>query len=88
VDPRPENAVFEQVQHEQRQPVVVVGSHGAADLLVATLRVHGIDAVAAPASVYPSIDWVEGTAVAVADVDAERARALLRDLGHDPVGPA
>jgi hypothetical protein len=44
--------------------------------------------VAAPASVYPSIDWVEGTAVAVADVDAERARALLRDLGHDPVGSA
>jgi hypothetical protein len=77
--------VFEQVQREQRQPVVVVGSQGSADLLVATMRVHGIEAVATPASVYPSIDWVEGTAVAVADADAQRARELLRDLGHDPI---
>jgi hypothetical protein len=38
--------LFEQVQHEQRQPVVVVGSQGSADLLVATFRVHGIEAVA------------------------------------------
>jgi hypothetical protein len=80
--------VFEQVQHEQRRPVVVVGSQGSADLLVATFRVHGIEAVATPASVYPSLDWVEGTAVAVADADAARARELVRDLGHDPVEPS
>jgi hypothetical protein len=79
--------MFEQVQRQHQQPVAVVASHGAADLLVATLRVNGIEATATMASVYPSLDWVEGVAVTVADADAELARELLRDLGHDPVAP-
>jgi hypothetical protein len=75
----------EQEQRELATPVVAVPSHGSADLLVTTLRVHGIDAHAAPASVYPSLDWVEGVAVAVAAADADEARALLRSLGHEPL---
>ncbi|MFA9429285.1 hypothetical protein [Egicoccus sp. AB-alg2] len=77
--------VYEQVQRQEHRPVVALGSQPAAELLVTTLRVHGIEAMTAPASVYPSIDWVEGHVVAVAEADLERARELLRDLGHEPL---
>lgn len=80
--------MFEQVQRQEQQPVVVVGSQGAADLLVATLHANGIEASAVMASMYPSLDWVRGIAVTVTDADAEFARALLRDLGHEPIGGA
>ena len=75
--------MYEQVQRQH--PVVAVGSQPAAELLVTTLRIHGIEAVTAPASVYPSLDWVQGHVVAVADGDLERARKLLVDLGHEPL---
>jgi hypothetical protein len=78
--------VYEQVERQAQTPVVVVGSQAAADLLVATLQVHEIDAQATLASVYPSLDWVEGVAVTVAGADLELARQLLRDLGHEPLG--
>lgn len=78
--------MFEQVQWQQAQPVVVVGSQGAADLLVATLHANGIEATAVMASVYPSLDWVRGIAVTVTDGNADFARAVLRDLGHEPIG--
>jgi hypothetical protein len=79
--------VFEQVQHQQQQPVAVVSSQGAADLLVATLQVNGIAASTGMASMYPSLDWVAGMTVAVAVADVERASELLRALGHDPLPP-
>jgi hypothetical protein len=79
--------MFEQIQHQRHEPVVVVQSQGAADLLVATLQVNGITASTAMASVYPSLDWVEGMTVAVAVADVERASELVRALGHDPLPP-
>ncbi len=80
-----EASVFEQVAHQQQQPVVAVTTHAGADLLVATLGVHGIDAATAMPSVYPSLDWVEGIIVTVAEDDALDARQLLRELGHEPL---
>lgn len=80
--------MFEQVQRQDAQPVVVVASRGAADLLVATLHANGIEASTVMASVYPSLDWVEGIAVTVTQPDADFARALLRDLGHEPIETA
>lgn len=77
--------MFEQVQRQQQEPVIVVSSQGTADLLVATLRVHGIEATTTMASAIPSLDWVHGVAVTVADADAETARELLRELGHEPL---
>lgn len=79
--------MFEQVQYQQQGPVAVVSSQAAAELLVATLQVHGISAWTQLASVYPSIDWVEGISVAVAVGDLELARELVVSLGHDPLPP-
>lgn len=78
--------MYEQVQRQQQEPVIVVSSQGAADLLVATLRVNDLEATTTMASAIPSLDWVHGVAVTVADVDVELARQLLRDLGHEPLG--
>lgn len=79
--------MFEQIQHQRHEPVVVVSSQGAADLLVATLQVNGVAASTNLASVYPSLDWVEGISVAVAVADVELARELVQALGHDPLPP-
>jgi hypothetical protein len=79
--------MFEQVQRDANEPVTVVSSQAAADLLVATLQANGITATAGIASVYPSLDWVDGVAVAVAVADLEAARDLVRMLGHDPLDP-
>jgi len=79
--------VFEQVQRQEQAPVAVVQSQATADLLVAACRVHGIEASTYMASAIPSIDWVQGFAVLVADADAEDARRLLRELGHTPFDP-
>jgi hypothetical protein len=80
--------VFEQVQYQQHEPVAVVSSQAAADLLVATLQVNGIAASTNLASVYPSLDWVDGLAVAVAVADLDRATELVRALGHEPPPPS
>lgn len=81
--------MHEQIQHQQQRPVIVVASQGEADLLVATLRVQGLEATAMMASAFPSLDWLHGIAVTVADEDIELARQLLRDLGHEPLdGPS
>jgi len=77
--------IFEQIQHQRHQPVAVVSSQGAADLLAATLQVNGVTASTNLASVYPSLDWVEGVSVAVAVADLDRARELVRALGHEPL---
>lgn len=79
--------MFEQVQREERSPVVVVATQGEADLLVATLQVHGLTGMSLMASAIPSLDWLEGFAVTVPAAEAERARELVRELGHAPVPP-
>lgn len=79
--------MFEQVQYQQHEPVTVVSSRAAADLLVATLQVNGISASTRLASVYPSLDWVEGISIAVAVADLGRARELVFSLGHEPLPP-
>jgi hypothetical protein len=79
--------VFEQIQHQQQEPVTVVSSQAAADLLVATMQVNGVSASTQLASVYPSLDWVEGISVSVAVADLEVARELVLLLGHDPLPP-
>jgi hypothetical protein len=79
--------VGEQIQHARQEPVVVVASQAEADLLLATMRVHDVEAHAVMASAYPSLDWVSGVVVTVAEREAAFARELLTDLGHDPVPP-
>ena len=84
--------MFEQVQREERAPVVVVARAADADLLVTTLGVHGIDASVSSTSVFPSLDFVEGRAVVVELTRWSEAAHLLRGLGHEPLpaptGPA
>jgi hypothetical protein len=46
-----------------------------------------VEAHAVMASAYPSLDWVSGVVVTVAEREAAFARELLTDLGHDPVPP-
>jgi hypothetical protein len=77
----------EQVEYARQEPVVVVASQAQAELLIATMRVHGIDAHAVLASAHPSLDWVQGVAVTVGEREAALARELLRHLGHEPVPP-
>ncbi|MEX2275491.1 MAG: hypothetical protein WEA10_08045 [Actinomycetota bacterium] len=71
-------------RHEQGQNVVVASAPtpSEAEFIKITLAVHGIDAVvSAASSIYPAIDFVQGSTVSVQASDAERARALLSQLG-------
>src|SRR5689334_8908373 len=70
-------------EQEQRSVVVASARAGAdAEFIRLTLAVHGITAsVSAASIVFPSIDFVEGSCVAVAASDAERAREILGQLG-------
>jgi hypothetical protein len=77
----------EQIEHARQEPVVVVASQAQAELLIATMRVHEIDAHAVLASAYPSLDWVRGVVITVGEWEAALARELLWDLGHEPVPP-
>ena len=79
--------VFEQVQRQEQAPVVVVATQSEADLLVATFQVHGLNGLAIMASAIPSLDWLEGFAVQVPAEEEQRARELLRELGHEPLAP-
>jgi hypothetical protein len=76
--------VFEQVEQREVVPVAVV-TDTQADLLVMTLRVHGIEASAPSVSAFPSLDWAEGRAVSVRADQAAEAADLLRGLGHEPL---
>lgn len=80
--------MFEQVQRQEQSPVVVVATQAEADLLVATFQVHDLQGVTIMASAIPSLDWLDGFAVQVPAEDEERARTLLRELGHEPLPPA
>lgn len=76
--------MFEQAQHQEVVPVAVV-TDAQADLIVMTLRVHGIDATAPSVSAFPSLDWAEGRAISVRIEDAAEAAELLRAFGHEPL---
>lgn len=79
--------MFEQVQRQEQSPVVVVATQAEADLLVATFQVHGLHGISIMASAIPSLDWLEGFAVQVSAAEEQRARTLLRELGHEPLAP-
>lgn len=80
--------MFEQVQRQEQSPVVVVATQAEADLLVATFQVHDLQGMTIMASAIPSLDWLDGFAVQVPAEDGERARTLLRELGHEPLPPS
>lgn len=77
--------MFEQVQRDERAPVVVVATQADAELLVTTLGVHGVEASVTSTSMFPSLDYVEGRAVAVQLAQWSEAATLLRGLGHEPL---
>lgn len=76
--------MFEQVEVRHVTPVAVVTAADA-DLLVTTLRVHGIEASAPSTAAFPALDWAEGRAITVRMEDAAAAAELLRGFGHDPL---
>jgi hypothetical protein len=79
--------MFEQVQYRHQAPLVVMSQQADADLLVATLQIHGFEAFVMPSSAFPSLDFVEGRAVTVQLERFAEAAELLRELGHDPLPP-
>lgn len=83
-----EGAMFEQVAYQEQRAVAVAASETSAELVAATLAVHGVEAtVASPDRAYPAVSWVEGYRVVVAAGDEERARDVLGALsGETPEG--
>ena len=67
--------------------VASVSTSAEADFLRISLAVRGIEAMVSPASVYPSIDFVEGLRITVRASDEDGAREILGLLGVDPVEP-
>jgi len=67
--------------------VASVPTSSEADFLRISLAVRGIEAMVSPASVYPSIDFVEGLRITVRASDQDGAREILGLLGVDPVEP-
>ena len=67
--------------------VASVPTSSEADFLRISLAVRGIEAMVSPASVYPSIDFVEGLRITVRASDEYGAREILGLLGVDPVEP-
>lgn len=75
--------MHEQVQQQHSTPVAVARSSAAADLVSTMLQAHGLHAwTEAYAGVYPSVEWVEGYRVLVADDDRTAALDVLRALDH------
>ena len=76
--------MHEQVQQQHSTPVVVARSSAAADLVSTMLQAHGLHAwTEAYAGVYPSVEWVEGYRVRVADEDRAAALTVLEALDRD-----
>ena len=67
--------------------VASVPTSSEADFLRISLAVRGIEAMVSPASVYPSVDFVEGLRITVRASDEDGAREILGLLGVDPVEP-
>lgn len=76
--------MHEQVQFQQSAPVAVARTAAAADLVTTMLQAHGLQAwTEAYAGVYPSVEWVEGHRVLVAETDEATARSVLEALDRD-----
>ena len=67
--------------------VASVPTSSEADFLRISLAVRGIEAMVSPASVYPSVDFVQGLRITVRASDEDDAREILGLLGVDPVEP-
>lgn len=63
--------------------VATAPSASRAEFLQITLAAHGITATMSPRSIYPSVDFVEGIGVFVAQEDEARANEILTALGLD-----
>ena len=63
--------------------VATVPTSSEADFLRISLAVRGIEAMVSPASVYPSVDFVEGLRITVRASDEGDAREILGLLGVD-----
>ena len=75
--------MHEHVQQQHSTPVAVARSTAAANLVSTMLQAHGLHAwTEAYAGVYPSVEWVEGHRVLVADADRAAALAVLQALDH------
>lgn len=73
--------MHEQVEIQRHAPVAVARTTTAADLVATMLQAHGLHAwTEAYASVYPSVEWVEGHRVLVGVEDAAEAAAVLTAL--------
>ncbi|MFP5352656.1 MAG: hypothetical protein ACLGIB_08850 [Actinomycetota bacterium] len=69
---------------EQRSCVVATAPSAArAEFIQITLAAHGITATMTPRSIYPSVDFVEGIGVIVAEAEEQRANNILNQLGLD-----
>lgn len=76
--------MHEQVELQQSTSVAVARTAAAADLVSTMLQAHGLHAwTEAYAGVYPSVEWVEGYRVLVADSDRAEASAVLQALDRD-----
>jgi phosphoglucomutase len=74
--------VYEHVQRAaHHQVVAVMRSEVSAEVVAATLAAHGIQAVSVECFGYPSVDFVQGVRVTVAQEQAHAARDVLRALG-------
>jgi hypothetical protein len=72
-----------EVQQQHAAAVAVARTAAAADLVSTMLEAHGLRAwTEAYAGVYPSVEWVEGHRVQVADDDRAAALEVLAALDH------
>ncbi len=67
--------------HNRSRVVATAPTAARAELIQMTLAANGISATLSAPSVYPSVDFVEGVQVFVADEDEERAKSIVSALG-------
>ena len=69
--------------HHEKKSVVIAEVHtvARAEFIQVTLAAHGITATLTPASIYPSVDFVEGRGISIQLEDEARARQILEELG-------
>lgn len=74
-------------QQEQAY-IAACQTEAAAQFVVVTLAAHGVQAAThAYFHAIPSVDWVEGFRIGVAEEDVAEARRILQDLSRDDVAP-
>ena len=78
---------WQQREQERRVVVASMPTSSEADFLRISLAVRGIESMVSPASVYPSVDFVEGLRITVRASDEDAAREILGLLGVDDAEP-